>query len=352
MRYRSYHKEIEYATAQFFDIFNDIVIDRRDSKNNVQKLIKVPCLYGSRSRVLKSLENREKNVKLPLIVVNMESISKDNARVHSIHDGLLYQTGNSQDLLKNTPVPINIVYNVEIITKFQQDMDMIIGNFIPFFNPDVYVVVPHPIYKGQMQKPQIVWNGHIGLDLPDTIGKNEPARIIATTSFTFKTWIHPGMNEYDPNADNIIRRINFNPCIGYDEDGIGRLQGWFAVPTYDPETKMPMSFEKYKQSIICGYIDSQFTDQLQISGGVSGYWHDISALCTGDVLDIHISGDPMYLVTNTSGMLFVSDHCYISQGMAQLSLADYINYYNSTVSGELSGYQGVEACYTQPLVSG
>ena len=33
--------------------------------------------------------------------------------------------------------PININYQVSILTKYQEDLDQILGNFVPFFNPDV-----------------------------------------------------------------------------------------------------------------------------------------------------------------------------------------------------------------------
>jgi len=339
MKYRSYHKEIENSTAQILDVFNDIIIDRRDSQGTVQQLLRVPCVYGSRSRVLKSLENRDKNVKLPMMVMSMTSIAKDSSRVHSTHDGMLYQTDASYDYLKNTPVPVNISYKIDVITKFQQDMDMVLSNFVPFFNPDIYVVIPHPVNPTQNLKPQLVWDGSVSMELPDTTPKNESARIIATTSFTFKTWMFPGL-EADEGG-NYIKRINFNPSIGYDTDGVGRLQGWFVVPQYDfEESYGDYSFDKYKESIICGYIDPRYTDQLQISAGISGYWHDISATCTGESLGINLSGDPVYLVTSDDGILFVSDRCYVTEGMAQMSLQEYVDYYESTLTGELSGYNG------------
>ena len=57
MKYRSYNKEIKIANAMLRDIFNGIVIDRRDKHDNVQKEIVVPCVNGTRSRILKSMEN-------------------------------------------------------------------------------------------------------------------------------------------------------------------------------------------------------------------------------------------------------------------------------------------------------
>jgi hypothetical protein len=76
MKSRSYHKEIQRNSAQVLDVFDDIYIDRRTVDNVVQKLIKVPCVYGSRSRILKSLENRGNTLKIPLVCINISSITR------------------------------------------------------------------------------------------------------------------------------------------------------------------------------------------------------------------------------------------------------------------------------------
>lgn len=333
MKYRSFNKEIQTAVTCVLDVLNDIIIDRRDSKSNIQQNINVPCLYGNRSRILKSLEAPEKNIELPLTCISINGISRDISRVHSINDYLLYQDGTSNINYKlKNPQPVNITFNLDIITKFQEDMDQIISNFSVWFCPDIYVISPHPINPLIKIKQQLIWNGNINIQYPDETSKDQPSRLIGNTSFIFKTWLFTGMGEDDYDGKK-IKRINFNGNIGFDTDGVGRLQGWFPVPS-------TVSFSKYKQDILCGYIDSRYTDQLQITGGISGYWSDVSALLTGDTLGIQISGDPCYLVTSDSGVLFITDRCYLPLNLSGLTLQDYINYYNSTVSGELSGYTG------------
>lgn len=333
MKTRSYHKEIQLNTAQVLDLFNDITIDRRTMDNSIQQTFKVSCVYGSRRRILKSLENRGNNLKLPIICITIAGISRDSSRTFGVNDGLLTQDGSGNyNYKKNTPTPINIEYSLEILTKFQEDMDQIIGNFVPFFNPDVFVVVPNPQNDTLNLKSQVIWGGNFSVNYNDDISPNTPQRVEATTSFTLKTWLFAGLDS-DEYAPHKIKRINFNPCIQW-ENGIGRLSNWYAVPN-------TMSFNTYKNNIICGYIHPDFYDELQISAGVSGYWMDLSGLVTGLSLAPIGSSDItglMYLTTDEGGLLMLSPHCYLPCGMATLPSGAWLDYYASTISGDLSGY--------------
>lgn len=335
MKYRSYHKEVQKVTAQFLDLFDGIVIDRRTPGNSVQKTFTVPCLYESRSRVLKSLENRGNTVPLPIICSSITGISKDASRVIGSQDELMLDNTPAGRLnyLKKTAIPINIKYELSIIAKFQEDIDQIESNFMPFFNPDIYIVVPQPNAELNM-KCQVLWDGAFTLTYPNEIDKNTPSRLVSTTSFTVKAWMFAGMDNEEITG-YVIKRINFNPCIQW-EDGIGRLSNWYAVPN-------TMSFDDYRQNIICGYIKTGFYDELQISAGLSAYWEDISAVCTGLVLDEDLtnalSANPPYLVTSDGGLLLISKNGYVSRGMAAISLHGYNDYVLSTLTGDLSGYR-------------
>ncbi len=341
MKYRSYNFELQNSTAQILDVFNNIKISRYYSDGNTQKDFYVPCVYGNRSRVLKSLENRNKTTKLPIITLSMTNLTRDVERTFGIHDGIQYQSessGSSYNYKRNTAIPINIGYNISIIAKYQQDIDQILSNFMVFFKPDIYVVLTNPVTPTEKIKCQIVWDNSISIQYPSEIDKDTPSRIYAEGSFTFKTWLFPGRGE-DDAEDSVIHRINFNPCIQY-EDGIGRLQHWYALP-------YSVSFDDTIQNIICGYIKPPNFDELQISAGISGYWHDISAMCTGYSLSVEtsnnlLSSDPVYLTTDESGLLLVTERCYLPRGMSNMSVEDWVDYFHSTLTGDLSGYK--ECC--------
>ena len=336
MKYRSYNREFRQAAAQILDVFNRVTIDRRDNQNNIQKLIGVSCVYGNRSRILKSLENRNKTFKLPLISISMKGFARDVNRVHDIHDGLITQQREwTFDPLKNTPVPINIEYQMDIVTKYHEDLDQIMCNFIPFTNPDFYVVWPHPKWPNLFLKSQIVWDSNMSIQFPDEITESDPYRFVGTTTFTFKTWIFPGLTHIDESSGPLIHRINFCPnLLSIDDENYG-LDRWYEVPTC-------MSFDEYQTNVVQGLIkadnDRDNWDFLPmysdgISGGISGYWCDISANVSGMMLGADVSGNPTFLTTQEGGILLISEPGYIPLGMSEL---DYYNFYLDTISGSLS----------------
>ncbi len=318
------------------DVFSGVVIDRRDQANNVQQTIKVPCVYASKTRLLKSLQNRDKTLPLPVMAISIAGVARDASRVHSTHDGLMKQDGGGgqYDYLKNTPVPIVIKYNLNIVTsgKHQLDMDQLISNWLVFMNPDIYVVIPHPVQKGKKLKCQVVWDGTVGLTYPEEIEKTIGDVVTASTSFDFRTWMFPGM-DFDENMGHRIKRINFTPNINYGDDGIGNLNAFYSCP-------YSMSLDNFTDNIICGLIKSPNFDWLPISGGVSGYFYSqISACLSGLTLGVNLSGDNICFLTteNPNELLVVSERCYLPDGTAAIGLDGYISYYNSLITGELSG---------------
>ena len=327
MRFRSYNNEFKISAATILSCFNNIVIDRRNANGIVQKTIKIPCVYGNRSRIIKSLENKNKTLKPPCLAISKNNISRDNSRIHDLNSHLLNQVGNSIDLNLISPVPIDIEYTMDIVTKYQEDLDQIISNYIPFTNPDFYVIWHHPKYPTLDIKSQIVWSARIDIKTPTELGDKESENSYASTTFTYKTWIFPGLYQDDGNRPR-IERINFcSNLVEVGEEGYATNQ-WYNVP-YN------QSFEQFQDSIIQGYITPENSDWLRISGGLSGYFSDISGMCTGELIGQDISGNPIFLSNgDNNGLLLINEEKYLSKGMQNF---DYWNYYLETLSGKLSG---------------
>ena len=71
MEFMSYNDELGLANMIFKRVFDNIRISRTSAKGETS-LLKVHCVFGQRSRILKNLENPSKrgNIKLPMIVIN------------------------------------------------------------------------------------------------------------------------------------------------------------------------------------------------------------------------------------------------------------------------------------------
>jgi hypothetical protein len=302
MKFRSYQKEIHNSTAQVLDLFNNIIIDRRNSNEDVSKEVSVPCFYGQRSRVLKSLEDKNKTIKLPLTCLTVGGIQRDASRAIDIHKDLVSQNDHgSKNHLEMQPVPVNITYDLECVSKYQQDLDQIISNFVVFFNPSVYITIPHPHKTDKRLKYPVTWNGSVTYDPNPTIPESTDARCTAKTSFTVKTWFFTGL---EANTDMLkrIHSINFTPTM-YEEDGVAALQHWYAVP---PD----MTFEEYEGNIVLGLIKPEFIDKMTLVVGTSGLWcvakQGMTVNIPPDILAQLEEQNAEFIVTNEYNLLITA----------------------------------------------
>ena len=256
MKTRSYNNELKLATAQFLDVFNDMVVVRKTSKGQTQKSITVPCRYGSRSRILKSSENRGATLKLPLMATVITGMERDVSRVHSSNEFLQYALDSaSLDVRDMVAVPINVSYELSMLCAFQEDLDQIICSFTAMMNPDLFVVWPSPRGNGNI-KSQIVWNGSVNIVYPEEISETEPWRILGTTSFVYKTWIFPGVGAQTSSGAR-IRVINRSGGIGQGVSG-----SWFDTGTLSANQYLEQllthgaAIEDYDQIAVSGFYDS------------------------------------------------------------------------------------------------
>lgn len=97
--------------------------------------------------------------------------------------------------------PVNIEVNMNILTKYQADMDQIVTNFAPYTNP--YIILSWKIPQGdrspdpfldkdapiQELRSEVLWNGTINMDYPKDLTANSPYRVAADTGFTIKGWL-------------------------------------------------------------------------------------------------------------------------------------------------------------------
>lgn len=196
MDFRSFNNELALAQIQFMSIFSGIVISR-DTKTG-SKDIMVPCVAGQRSRILKNLENPELAPRqaLPIIVVERGGFSRDTERVANLHlEQKAAPRSDMVDFNYLSPNPINVSYTVSILTKYPGDLDKILSNFIPFFNGDVYVKIPHPKIPNYSLKCQVLWDGNVQDEWPSEKEPYSDDIQIASTNFTFKTYLFGGQGK-------------------------------------------------------------------------------------------------------------------------------------------------------------
>jgi len=199
---QTFHFEIKDLVTQFVAAFDDIIIKRYDKNRVPQNNVQVRYVYAPKQRVLYDLVNRAQNLTVPVVAVNINSVSRDETRVFNKLAGFYVSRGSGEldtqinSQFYRTPVPVNIQINMSIITKFQTDMDQIISNFVPYNNPYIIISwkVPYTILQStvpQEIRSEVLWDGGITLSYPTDIAANEKYRIVGDTAFTIKGWLFP-----------------------------------------------------------------------------------------------------------------------------------------------------------------
>lgn len=225
MKTQYYGFEIKDIMKQFVSAFNSIVIDRYNKNRVVQEKIQANFVYAPKERVIHDLVNKNQHLKLPVVAVSMNSVTRDNERVFNKIPGFYVSraptisAGATTTNFFPSPIPVNIGVTMDILTRFQTDMDQIISNFVPYNNP--YIVISWKLPSSQNLsenleiRSEVLWDGNISLSYPEKLSGVEPYRVSATTNFTIKGWL------FKKNTDSTVANIftidqKFVPVSGFE----------------------------------------------------------------------------------------------------------------------------------------
>ena len=204
MKQYTYQWEIHTLLTQFICAFDDIVIKRYDKDKNALESIGVRYVLAPKQRIMYDIVNKAQNLTLPVVAINVTSISRDNTRIFNKHDSI-YNSGGEKNTDIKTPTPINIEVSMSILARYMQDMDQILSNFVPYSNPYIILAWNEPTnIDTQVNeiRSEVLWGGNISLTEPTDVTYTDKFRIIADTSFTIKGWLFKNVND-------ISKRIYF-----------------------------------------------------------------------------------------------------------------------------------------------
>jgi hypothetical protein len=194
-----YWGTIRKVVAAFGAIFSDIHIVRENKNGDPVQAIQVPIEFGPHEKWLTNLlQNPQPGVDdqvemvLPRMSYEITSFTYDSDRkltstgrtVKALVDG------NKTLMAQYNPVPYNIGFQVNIMTKTIEDGLQIIEQIIPFFTPD-YSITVKDIPELELTKDLIViLNGVQNEDTWD--GTFQQRRtVIWTLAFTVKAYLYP-----------------------------------------------------------------------------------------------------------------------------------------------------------------
>ena len=196
MKNRAFHFEIKNLLTQFVAAFDDTVISRFDKNRNAKSNIDVRYVFAPKQRVMYDIVNKAQNITLPVVAINLNSISRDESRVFNKLNAALipateseYSKSSSKFLM---PVPVNLEVSMSILARYMQDVDQIISNFVPYNNPYIILTWKVPEEYGasydQEIRSEVLWSGSLNYSTPTDTTFSEKFRITVDTSFTIKGW--------------------------------------------------------------------------------------------------------------------------------------------------------------------
>ena len=257
-----YNEGMRKMTIAFGQIFNNIVIKRKDSSDNIVQSIKVPLAYAPKEKFLvrldqqSNLENRQFAITLPRMSFEISGIKYDGSRKLTRIQKYKTVKSNIEGKILDynyTPVPYDISYNLNVFTATAESGLQIVEQILPFFQPDYTVTINQVPELNIKRDVPIILNNIQYEDSYDGAFTQRRA-VIYSLSFTAKTYLYgPALtqkviktvqSDISTDTDSPLTReeriiITPNPTSADANDDFGfttTISFFNDGKRYDPET--------------------------------------------------------------------------------------------------------------------
>lgn len=203
----------------FGSLFNDVYLTRDTVEGQREQTMKVPLNFGPKEKFLARLEgnpdlDREIALQLPRMSFEITNIYYDSTRKLT-STGVIKATDpenpNKSHYMYN-PIPYNIDFSLNIMTKNMEDRFRIIEQILPFFGPDFTGTLV--LANDNEYDIPLILNS---VDSSDTFEGQFTQRraLISTLQFTMKAWIFGPIR-----CGSVIKQAEINIKIppGFVED--------------------------------------------------------------------------------------------------------------------------------------
>ena len=226
-----YHEIIRKTVISFGTLFNDIYVRHEDAAGNDISEIKVPVAYGPRQKFLARIQqqpelNKATQITLPRMAFEMTNISYDSTRKSGITQTFKAKDG---DKMKKVfmPVPYNIGFELNILTKLQDDGLQILEQILPFFQPGFNLSVDLVKSIGEKRDIPMILQSISQQD--DYEGDFATRRaLIYTLQFTAKTFMFGPIAD---TPDGLIRKVQLDYYSDTNQQTAKRVQRYSVKAT-------------------------------------------------------------------------------------------------------------------------
>ena len=232
-----YHQITRKTIIAFGTLFNEIYIKHKINDDDIISDMRVPLGYGPTQKFLAKVEQQEKlnkavAITLPRMSFEMTSIQYDATRKAGVTQTFKASDGTN---LKKVfmPVPYNIGFELNILTKLNDDALQIVEQILPYFQPSFNLTVDLIDSIGEKRDIPIVLDSVSFQD--DYEGDFSTRRsLIYTLQFTAKTYL------FGPIADStegLIRKVQVDMYADSDQTTAKREMRYTVTP--DPIDAAP-----------------------------------------------------------------------------------------------------------------
>lgn len=226
-----YHEIIRKTIISFGTLFNDIHIRHQDKSGNDISDLKVPLAYGPVQKFLARLEqqadlNKAVQINLPRMSFEMTSIAYDSTRKSSLIQ--TFKTCDDGSKIKKVfmPVPYNIGFQLNILSKLNDDSLQILEQILPVFQPHFNLTIDLVDSIGEKKDVPFILDSVSFQD--DYEGSFDTRRaLIHTLNFTAKTYLFGPIAD---SSDGLIRKVQVDLYSSTDQATAKREMRYTVTP--------------------------------------------------------------------------------------------------------------------------
>ena len=211
-----YHEIIRKTIIAFGTLFNQIYIKHKDANDADYSEMRVPLAYGPTQKFLARLEqqadlNKPVQITLPRMSFEMVSIQYDPSRKSGVTQ--TFKALDGQNLKKVfMPVPYNIGFELNVLTKLNDDALQIVEQILPYFQPAFTLTVDLVDSIGEKRDiPVVLENVSFQDDYEGDFSSRRS--LIYTFQFTAKTYL---FGPIAASTDGLIRKVQIDTYASTD----------------------------------------------------------------------------------------------------------------------------------------
>jgi len=274
-----YHEHTRRAVSVFGTLFNDIRVVKRDGSGAALRQIKVPLSYGPRQKFLSRIRQEENlndprlAIKLPRMAFEITSIEYDEST--RLTRGTQYTLpGDSVGSRKTMfyPSTYRLGFELNIISKHQDDALQILEQILPYFQPE-YTVTVHEVDNNFKSDMPFVLNS---VNLSDDYEGDFETRRSLIYTLTFETRV----KYYGPLSDDssVIRQtlVNVSDIDSTSEENPYFQQRLKIIPpdaSEDSDYSIEATYDpKLYESVTLSYdsLSGVISQSDHVRGNISG----------------------------------------------------------------------------------